>query len=80
MIETLEHAYSSESTQRELSIVYRHYRVQMVFKIFFCTGLVLWTKEALALEGLIDILTQISARFEERLLFIILKNLTYSHS
>ena len=50
MTETLAHAYSSESTQRELSNEYQHDRVQMVFKDL-CI-LVLWTKVASALEGL----------------------------
>ena len=52
MAETLEHGYSSESTQQELSIEYQHDRIYwMVFKNF-CI-LVLWTKVASALEGLI---------------------------
>ena len=50
MTETLTRRYSSESTQ--LSIVYQHDRVEMVFKNL-CV-LVLWVKEALALEGLIS--------------------------
>ena len=48
--ETLANGYSSESTQHELSNEYQHDNVKMVFKnvcIF-----VLWTKVALALEGL----------------------------
>ena len=32
MTETLEHGYSLESTQRELSNEYQHDRVKMVFK------------------------------------------------
>ena len=50
MIETLANGYSSESTQRQLSNEYQHERVLMVFKNL-CI-LVLWTKEASALEGL----------------------------
>ena len=34
MTETLEHGYSSESTQRELSNEYQHDRIEMVFKKF----------------------------------------------
>ena len=48
---TLAHGYSSESTQQELSNEYQHDRVYMVFKNL-CV-LVLWTKKASALEGLI---------------------------
>ena len=51
MTETLAHGYSSESTQRELSNEYQHGRVWMFFKNL-CI-LVLWTKVASALEGLI---------------------------
>ena len=50
MTETLANGYSSESTQRELSIKYQHDRVSMFFKDF-CI-LVLWTKVASALDGL----------------------------
>ena len=50
MIETLAHGYSSDSIQRELSNEYQHGRVLLVFKNL-CV-LVLWTKVALALEGL----------------------------
>ena len=50
MTETMANGYSSESTHRELSIEYQHHRVLMVFKML-CI-LVLWTKLALALEGL----------------------------
>ena len=50
MTETLANGYSSESTQRELSNEYQHDRVWMVFKnLCIC---VLWSKVALALEGL----------------------------
>ena len=44
------YGFSSESTQRELSNEYQHDRVKMVVKSL-CI-LVLWTKVALALEGL----------------------------
>ena len=50
MIETLAHDYSFEITQRELSNEYHYGRVFMVFKNL-CL-LVLWTKVALAFEGL----------------------------
>ena len=50
MTETLAYGYSSESTQRKLSNEYQHDRVKMVFKNL-CV-IILWTKEALALEGL----------------------------
>ena len=50
MVETLANGYSSESTQRELSNEYQQDMVKMVFKNL-CV-LVLWTKEASALEGL----------------------------
>ena len=50
MTETLANGYSSESTQRELSDEYQHDRVVMIFKNL-CI-LVLWTKVASALEGL----------------------------
>ena len=50
MTETLANGYSYESTQRELSNEYQYDRVSMVFKDI-CV-LVLWTKVALALEGL----------------------------
>ena len=53
MIETLANAYSSESTQRELSNEYQHDRVKMIFKNV-CI-LVLWTKVASALEGLMSV-------------------------
>ena len=50
MTETLANGYSYESTQRELSNEYQHDRVWIVFKnLCIC---VLWTKVALALEGL----------------------------
>ena len=52
MIETLANGYSSESTSRDLSDEYQHDRVKMVFR-FFCI-LVLRTKVASALEGLIE--------------------------
>ena len=48
---TLAHGYSSESTQWELSNEYQDDRVSMFFKKI-CI-LVLWTKAASALEGLI---------------------------
>ena len=51
MTEALARGYSSESTQRELSNEYQHDRVLMVFQCI--TLLVLWTKVASALEGLI---------------------------
>ena len=50
MTEILAHGHSSDSTQRELSNENQHDRVQMIFQIL-CI-LVLWTKLALALEGL----------------------------
>ena len=50
MTETLAHGYSSESTPRELSNEYQHDRAKMVFKNLWV--IVLWTKVALALEGL----------------------------
>ena len=50
MTETLAHGYSSENTQQELFNEYQHDRVSMFFK-HLCV-LVLWTKVALALEGL----------------------------
>ena len=53
MTETLTHGYSSESTQRELSNKYQHERVSMVFKNL-CV-LLLWTKEASALGGLMSL-------------------------
>ena len=49
MTETLADGYSSESTQQELSNEYQYDRVE-VFKDSFV--LVLWTKVALAFEGL----------------------------
>ena len=51
MTETLAHGYSSESTQEELSNEYQYDKVKMVFKNL-CI-LVLWTKVASELEGLI---------------------------
>ena len=53
MTETLAHGYSSESTQRELSNEYQYDRVYMVFQDL-CV-LVLWTRVAIALEGLIEL-------------------------
>ena len=50
MPETLANGYSYESTRRELSNEYQHDRVSMVFKNI--CALVLWMKEASALEGL----------------------------
>ena len=50
LTETIANGYSSESTQQELSNEYQHNKVSMVLKnlcIF-----VLWTKVALALEGI----------------------------
>ena len=52
MIGTLAHRCSSESTHWELSNEYQHNRVWMVFNNL-CV-LVLWTKVASALEGLIS--------------------------
>ena len=50
MTESLANGHSSESTQWELSNEYQHDRVWMVFtNLCIC---VLWTKVALALEGL----------------------------
>ena len=46
------HGYSSESTQQELSNEYQHDRVYMVSKGNLY-NLVLWTKVASALEGII---------------------------
>ena len=51
MTETLACGYSSQSTQHELSNEYQHDRVQKVFKNL-CV-IVLWTRVASALEGLI---------------------------
>ena len=51
MTETLANGYSSEITLRELSNEYQHDRVKMFFKNL-CL-LVLWTKVASALKGLI---------------------------
>ena len=51
MAETLEHWYSSESAQRELSNEYQRDRDKMFFRNL-CI-LVLWSKVASALEGLI---------------------------
>ena len=48
--ETLEHGYSSERSQQELSNEYQHDRVKMFFKNL-CIR-VLWMKVALALKGL----------------------------
>ena len=48
--ETLAYGYSYESTHRDLSNEYQHDRVQMFFKNL-CV-LVIWTKVALALDGL----------------------------
>ena len=56
-IETLAHEYSSEGTQRELSNEYQHDRVKMVIK-HVCV-LVLWTKVASALEGLMGTSTNV---------------------
>ena len=50
MTETRAHEYSSESTELELSDEYQHDRIKIVFKNLFI--LVLWTKVAIALEGL----------------------------
>ena len=50
MAETLVYGYSSESTQGEISNEYQHGRVWIVNKNL-CI-LVLWMKEALALEEL----------------------------
>ena len=50
MTETLAHGYSSDSTQQELSNEYQHDMVWMIFKNL-CI-LVLWTKVASALDGL----------------------------
>ena len=50
MAETLAYGYSSKSAWWEVSNEYQHDRVEMVFK-YICI-LVLWTKVALALEGL----------------------------
>ena len=51
MTESLAPGYSSENTQRELSNEYQHDRVLMAFKNI-CV-IVLWTKVASALDGLI---------------------------
>ena len=53
MMETLAHWYSSESAWQEVSNIYQHDRVEMVFKNL-CI-LVLRTKVAFALEGLSNI-------------------------
>ena len=52
--ETLANGYSSESTRGELSNEYQHDKVWMVFKNL-CV-VVLWTKVASALEGLMSYL------------------------
>ena len=54
--ETLAYGYPSESTQRELSNEYQHDSVEMVFKNR-CV-LVLRTKVATALKGLMEDLSQ----------------------
>ena len=51
MTETIAYRYSYESTQQELSSEYQHDRDWMVFENI--CDLVLWTKVALALEGLV---------------------------
>ena len=51
MAETLAHGYSSESTQQELSNEYQHDMFQADFKNLYI--IVLWTKVAIVLEGLI---------------------------
>ena len=51
MTETMANGYSSESTQRELFNEYQHDRVWVVFKNL-CV-LVLWTRVATALKGVI---------------------------
>ena len=54
MTETLAYGYSSDNTQWELSNeLYQHDRVKMVYKNI--SILVLWTKVASALEGLLTI-------------------------
>ena len=63
MTETLEHGYSSESTRRELSDEYQDDRIQMFFKNL-CI-LVLWTKAASALEGLINVLLYSAAVIQD---------------
>ena len=50
MTETLAYGYSSERDQQELSNEYQHDRVWKVFKNLSIPDL--WTKVALALEGL----------------------------
>ena len=52
MSETFACGYSSESSHQELSNKYQYDRVQMFFKILYILDL--WTKVALALEGLIN--------------------------
>ena len=59
-METLAYQYSSESTRWELSNEYQHDRVKMIFKNL-CV-LVLWTKIASALEGLMDVLSQFRSK------------------
>ena len=52
MTETTANAYSSDSTQQELSNEYQDDRVTMIFKISFCI-FVHWTKVNLAAIGMI---------------------------
>ena len=55
MTGTLANGYSSESTQLELSNEYQHDSVKIISKNLFV--LVLWTKVALTLEGLLGGIT-----------------------
>ena len=58
MTETLKHGYSSKGTQRELSSEYHEYQHDRVWMVFRNRRMVvLWTKVASALEGLINILS-----------------------
>ena len=84
MTGTLAYGYSSESTQLELSNEYQHDRVQMVIK-GICI-LVLWIKEASALEGFLHHLVlanlaTCSVRFkvlEGLTLMLLVANLAYT--
>ena len=71
MIETLEHGYSSENTQRELSNDYQHDRVSKVFKIF--ASLCLGKKLASALEGLMIVKTNSSIQAYHKFVTFLLK-------
>ena len=60
MAETLANGYSSDSTQREISNRYQHDRFWMVVENIGV--LVLWTKVALVLERLRDVMLAMKGR------------------